>query len=82
LRPFQCWVLAHIQLTPEEVEKYKSMPVIYDQQLGFFFEASQDGKMKLCNVSPFSSPILDLGVLSLTLRHLFLTRRSSQATLG
>lgn len=67
MRPFQCWVLAHIQLTPEEVKKYKSMPVIYDQQLGFFFEASQDGKMKLCNVSPFSSPILDLGVLSLML---------------
>lgn len=26
------------------------MPVIYDDQLGFFFEASSDGKMKLCNV--------------------------------
>lgn len=42
---------AHIDLTPEEVDKYRRMPVIYDSQLGFFFEASKDGKMKLCNES-------------------------------
>jgi hypothetical protein len=31
------------------------MPVLYDDQLGFFFEASSDGKMKLCNVRPTAS---------------------------
>lgn len=48
--------MAHIDLTPEEIEFYRDMPVIYDDQLGFFFEASSDGKMKLCNVRPLIAP--------------------------
>lgn len=37
----QAWVFAHIQLTPEEVTKYKNIPVVYDGEYGFFFEPNE-----------------------------------------
>lgn len=37
----QAWVFAHIQLTPEEVAKYKNTPVVYDGEYGFFFEPNE-----------------------------------------
>lgn len=37
----QAWVFAHIQLTPEEVAKYKNIPVVYDGEYGFFFEPNE-----------------------------------------
>ena len=29
----QCWVYAHIQLTPEEAEAWKGIPTMYNDQL-------------------------------------------------
>lgn len=37
----QAWVFAHIQLIPEEVAKYKNIPVVYDGEYGFFFEPNE-----------------------------------------
>ncbi|KAF4464509.1 FAD dependent oxidoreductase [Fusarium albosuccineum] len=48
----KAWVLAHIQLTPEEAEKYKNVPVVYDGEYGFFFEPSEDGTIKVCDEFP------------------------------
>ncbi|KII88422.1 hypothetical protein PLICRDRAFT_110680 [Plicaturopsis crispa FD-325 SS-3] len=49
----KCWVYAHIQLTPEEAEALKNIPVIYHHQLGFFIEPRPDsGLLKLCNEFP------------------------------
>lgn len=31
-------MLAHLQLTPEEYEKWKGVPVLYHGDLGFFIE--------------------------------------------
>ncbi|CDZ98665.1 FAD-dependent oxidoreductase [Phaffia rhodozyma] len=46
----KCWVLAHIQLTSEEVKSFKNIPVLYDDQLGFFIEPDEEtGLLKLCN---------------------------------
>ncbi|KAF5007909.1 hypothetical protein FDECE_5824 [Fusarium decemcellulare] len=48
----KAWVLAHIQLTPEEAKKYKNVPVVYDGEYGFFFEPSEDGTIKVCDEFP------------------------------
>ncbi|KAJ3522737.1 hypothetical protein NM208_g12732 [Fusarium decemcellulare] len=48
----KAWVLAHIQLTPEEAQKYKNVPVVYDGEYGFFFEPSEDGTIKVCDEFP------------------------------
>lgn len=37
----QCWVIAHIQVTPEEAAQYKGVPVVYDGDYGFFFEPNE-----------------------------------------
>ncbi|KAJ5752610.1 hypothetical protein N7520_009527 [Penicillium odoratum] len=46
------WVYAHVQLTPEEVSKYKNTPVIYDGEYGFFFEPNENGIIKVCDEFP------------------------------
>ena len=37
----QAWVYAHIQLTPEEAAEYKGVPVVYNGEVGFFFEPNE-----------------------------------------
>ena len=37
----QAWVFAHIQLTPQEADEYKNVPVVYDGEYGFFFEPNE-----------------------------------------
>ncbi|KAF4119666.1 sarcosine oxidase / L-pipecolate oxidase [Geosmithia morbida] len=48
----KAWVLAHIQLTPEEAAPYRDVPVVYDGEYGFFFEPSEDGIIKVCDEFP------------------------------
>ncbi|KAH7126005.1 putative sarcosine oxidase [Dactylonectria macrodidyma] len=48
----KAWVLAHIQLTPEEAALYKNIPVVYDGEYGFFFEPNEDGTIKVCDEFP------------------------------
>ncbi|CAO1616011.1 unnamed protein product [Sympodiomycopsis kandeliae] len=49
----KCWTVGHIQLTSEECQQLKGMPVFVDAELGFFFEPSeQEGKIKMCNEFP------------------------------
>ncbi|KAJ4181629.1 hypothetical protein NW755_010898 [Fusarium falciforme] len=48
----KAWVLAHIQLTPEEAARYKNIPVVYDGDYGFFFEPNEDGIIKVCDEFP------------------------------
>ncbi|KAJ5615194.1 hypothetical protein N7537_000308 [Penicillium hordei] len=48
----KAWVFAHIQLTPEEVAKYKNIPVVYDGEYGFFFEPNEHGVIKVCDEFP------------------------------
>ena len=37
----QAWVYAMIQLTPEEAAPYKDCPVVYNGDVGFFFEPNE-----------------------------------------
>ncbi|KAM3064687.1 hypothetical protein ACMFMF_011823 [Clarireedia jacksonii] len=37
----KAWVYAHIQLTPEEATEYKDVPVVYNGDIGFFFEPNE-----------------------------------------
>ncbi|KAK7746710.1 hypothetical protein SLS53_001897 [Cytospora paraplurivora] len=46
------WVYAHMQLTPEEVEEYKGVPVVYHGDFGFFFEPDENGVIKVCDEFP------------------------------
>ncbi|KAK4685229.1 sarcosine oxidase / L-pipecolate oxidase, partial [Tremellales sp. Uapishka_1] len=49
----KCWVIGHLQLTDEEAERYKGIPVVYHETYGFFFEPHKVTKiMKLCNEFP------------------------------
>lgn len=48
----KCWTLAHIELTPEEVEDYRGMPVVDNHELGFFFEPDPKSRwIKICNAT-------------------------------
>jgi hypothetical protein len=29
----KCWIIGHLQLTPEECEMYNGIPVVYDDEL-------------------------------------------------
>lgn len=48
----KAWVLAHIQLTPEEARQYHNQPVVYDGEYGFFFEPNGNGIIKICDEFP------------------------------
>ncbi|WWC69044.1 uncharacterized protein I206_102980 [Kwoniella pini CBS 10737] len=48
----KAWVYAHIQLTPEEAAQYKNIPVVYNGDLGFFFEPNEFGIIKVCDEFP------------------------------
>lgn len=37
----QAWVYAHMQLSPEEAKKFKDSPVVYNGDIGFFFEPNE-----------------------------------------
>jgi len=37
----QAWVWAHLQLTPEEIKDYAGCPVVYNEDIGFFFEPDE-----------------------------------------
>ncbi|KUI67686.1 L-saccharopine oxidase [Cytospora mali] len=48
----KAWVYAHMQLTPEEAEEYKGVPVVYHGDIGFFFEPDDHGVIKVCDEFP------------------------------
>lgn len=37
----KAWVYAHIQLSKEEAAEYKGVPVVYNGDIGFFFEPNE-----------------------------------------
>lgn len=37
----KAWVYAHLQLTPTEAARYKDTPVVYNGDIGFFFEPNE-----------------------------------------
>ncbi|KAK4233022.1 FAD dependent oxidoreductase [Achaetomium macrosporum] len=48
----KAWVYAHIQLTPEEAAEYKGCPVVYNGDVGFFFEPNEHRVIKVCDEVP------------------------------
>ncbi|CAJ2510930.1 Uu.00g065550.m01.CDS01 [Anthostomella pinea] len=48
----KAWVYAHMQLTPKEAAEYKDCPVVYNGDLGFFFEPNEHGIIKVCDEFP------------------------------
>lgn len=48
----KAWVYAHMQLTPEEAAEYKGCPVVYNGDVGFFFEPNEHGVIKVCDEFP------------------------------
>jgi sarcosine oxidase/L-pipecolate oxidase len=41
-----------IQLTPSEAVSYLDAPVVYNGDIGFFFEPNEDGIIKICDEFP------------------------------
>jgi sarcosine oxidase/L-pipecolate oxidase len=37
----QAWVYAHMQLSPDEAKEFKDSPVVYNGDIGFFFEPNE-----------------------------------------
>ncbi|KAI0126136.1 fructosyl peptide oxidase [Xylariales sp. AK1849] len=48
----KAWVYAHIQLTKAEAAEYKGVPVVYNGDIGFFFEPNEYGVIKVCDEFP------------------------------
>ncbi|KAJ4489507.1 FAD dependent oxidoreductase [Lentinula edodes] len=48
----KAWVYAHMQLTSEEIKDYAGCPVVYNEDLGFFFEPDEHGIIKVCDEFP------------------------------
>ncbi|KAI2778003.1 fructosyl peptide oxidase [Daldinia loculata] len=48
----KAWVYAMIQLSPQEAVEYKDSPVVYNGDIGFFFEPNEDGIIKVCDEFP------------------------------
>lgn len=48
----KAWVYAHLQLTPAEAAEYQGRPVVYNGDLGFFFEPNEHGIVKVCDEFP------------------------------
>lgn len=48
----KAWVYAHMQLTPQEAAEYKGIPVVYNGDIGFFFEPNEYGVIKVCDEFP------------------------------
>ncbi|KZV65846.1 FAD dependent oxidoreductase [Peniophora sp. CONT] len=48
----KAWVYTHIQLTPEEAKEYANCPVVYNEDIGFFFEPNEYGVIKVCDEFP------------------------------
>ncbi|EPQ60293.1 DAO-domain-containing protein [Gloeophyllum trabeum ATCC 11539] len=48
----KCWTLAHIKLSEPERQALKGIPVILDEEKGFFFEPDEEGFVKICNEFP------------------------------
>ncbi|KAK7756496.1 hypothetical protein SLS62_001330 [Diatrype stigma] len=48
----KAWIYAMIQLTPEEAAEYKNCPVVYNGDVGFFFEPNEKGIVKVCDEFP------------------------------
>ncbi|KAH8664732.1 fructosyl peptide oxidase [Xylariales sp. PMI_506] len=55
----KAWVYAHIQLSPQEAAEYKGVPVVYNGDIGFFFEPTDDGVIKVCDEFPGFSHFLE-----------------------
>ena len=37
----KAWVYAHLQLSPDEAKAFKNAPVVYNGDIGFFFEPNE-----------------------------------------
>ncbi|KAL5458243.1 hypothetical protein PMIN06_003443 [Paraphaeosphaeria minitans] len=48
----KAWVYAHMRLTPQKVAEYKNAPVVYNGDVGFFFEPDEYGVIKICDEFP------------------------------
>lgn len=48
----KAWVYAHLHLTAQEAAAYKGSPVVYNGEVGFFFEPTEDGVIKVCDEFP------------------------------
>ncbi|GIJ82921.1 hypothetical protein Asppvi_001436 [Aspergillus pseudoviridinutans] len=52
LRP-TAWTLCHIQMDPEEVKRYRNLPVLFNIAKGFFMEPDEDKhELKICDEHP------------------------------
>ncbi|CAG7924663.1 unnamed protein product [Penicillium olsonii] len=52
LRP-TAWTLSHIRMTPEEAQKYRDLPVLFNVSKGFLIEPDEDKhELKICDEHP------------------------------
>ncbi|KAM0385419.1 hypothetical protein ACHAQC_011329 [Fusarium culmorum] len=52
IRP-TAWTIGHIQMTPEETQLYKNVPVLFNIGKGFFMEPDEDlHQLKMCDEHP------------------------------
>lgn len=52
LRP-TAWTLCHIRMSPEEAQRYRNLPVLFNVAKGFFMEPDEDrNELKICDEHP------------------------------